>query len=86
MSVPSDNATHYWSTAVVDPPHGFDYYGAAVGSALVPVCVDCRFRSHFHASVATASLGNLKVLTMSGHAHAVTRGQHELAHSERHIT
>jgi hypothetical protein len=67
------------------PQHGRNYYGAAVGSALVPKCVDCRSRSRFHASVATASLGTLKVLTMSGHAHAVTRGPHELAHSEWQI-
>lgn len=78
-------AMHRWSTADVAPCRSLEYYAAAAGSALVPMSVGCASRTNFHAAIEAASFGPLQLLRMFGSAHSATRGEAELAHSERRL-
>jgi AraC-like DNA-binding protein len=78
-------AMHRWSTADVAPSRSLEYYAAAAGSALVPMSVGCSSRSNFHAAIEAASFGPLQLLRMFGSAHSATRGEPEIAHSERRL-
>jgi AraC family transcriptional activator of tynA and feaB len=78
-------AMHRWSTADVAPSKSLEYYAAAAGSALVPMSVECGSRSNFHAAIEAASFGPLELLRMFGSAHSATRGESEIAHSERRL-
>ncbi|MDY0749030.1 helix-turn-helix domain-containing protein [Paucibacter sp. R3-3] len=78
-------AVRRWSTADVDAVDSLDYYASAVGDALVPMSVGCGSRSNFHASMEMASLGPLELFRLFGSAHRVSRGETELARSERRL-
>lgn len=78
-------AMHRWSTADVAPSRSLEYYAAAAGSALVPMSVECTSRANFHAAIESASFGPLQLLRMFGSAHRATRGDCEIAHSERRL-
>lgn len=78
-------AMHRWSTADVAPSKSLEYYASAAGTALVPMSVGCSSRTNFHASIEAAPFGPLHLLRMFGSAHSATRGEPELAHSERRL-
>jgi hypothetical protein len=47
--------------------------------------VECSSRSNFHAAIEAASFGPLELLRMFGSAHSASRGDPEIAHSERRL-
>src|SRR3954468_1498052 len=70
-----------WSTDDVAPAQRVDYYAAALGTAVDPMCIGQVGDDPFSAQITTASLGPISAVHVVGTPHSLRRGPQEMARS-----
>jgi len=73
-----------WSTADVPPPQRFEYFTAALSSALIPMRADSRGRDSTEAHIAAAAFDGVTIIRQTGSAHWSYRDALELSRSGEH--